>query len=128
MLAAARSLARGNAALAALVERAAGGGQPRGRLDGPGAVRLRVDPRGNVTLFGQETVFRGGELAEVRLSGNGDSDIDLFVLDENGIEVCRSTSRTDHEFCIWRPRWTGRFRIHVVNRGPVPNIFNLVTN
>jgi hypothetical protein len=127
MMEAARALARGDAELTRLVARAAA--QPaRGRLEGPGQVRLQIAARGSVVIFGDETVFRGAELAEVRLAGNGEADLDLMIEDENGIEVCRSTGQTDREYCSWRPRWTGRFRIVVVNTGNVPAQCVLATN
>lgn len=127
MMRVARTLASGNAALLALAdateERAS-----RGRTIGPARAMLRVDGRASMALFSRETEFRAGELAEVAISGDGDTDLDLFVYDEHGIEICRSTGPKDREYCSWRPRWTGRFRIVVHNLGPMWNQFVLVTN
>ena len=72
--------------------------------------------------------FAGGRLAEVMLSGDGDTDLDLFVYDEYGNEVCSDLSIDDQEYCSWRPRWTGFFTIEIENLGGVYNVYTLMTN
>jgi hypothetical protein len=73
-------------------------------------------------------VFNGGQLAEAGIAGDGDSDLDLFVYDENDHLVCRSTASTDREYCRWWPRWTGPFRIEIQNLGGVADLYRLATN
>jgi hypothetical protein len=73
-------------------------------------------------------VFNGGQLAEVGIAGDGASDLDLFVYDENDHLVCRSTASTDREHCRWWPRWTGPFRIEIQNLGAVADLYRLATN
>jgi len=73
-------------------------------------------------------VFNGGQLAEAGIAGDGDSDLDLFVYDENDHLVCRSTASTDREYCRWWPRWTGPFRIEIQNLGAVADLYRLPTN
>ncbi len=73
-------------------------------------------------------VFNAGQLAEAGVAGDGDSDLDLFVYDENDHLVCRSTASTDREYCRWWPRWTGSFRIEIQNLGAVANLYRLATN
>ena len=73
-------------------------------------------------------VFNAGQLAEAGVAGDGDSDLDLFVYDENDHLVCRSTASTDREYCRWWPRWTGPFRIEIQNLGAVANLYRLATN
>jgi hypothetical protein len=73
-------------------------------------------------------VFNAGQLAEAGIAGDGDSDLDLFVYDENDHLVCRSTASTDREYCRWWPRWTGPFRIEIQNLGAVANLYRLATN
>ena len=75
-----------------------------------------------------EIQFAGGRLAEVLLSGDGDTDLDLFVYDEYGNEVCSDVSFDDQEYCSWRPRWTGFFTIEIENLGGVYNVYTLTTN
>jgi hypothetical protein len=72
--------------------------------------------------------FYGGELARVRVIGDGDTDLDLYVLDENGHVVAADTDYTDTCVVVWQPRWTGRFTIRVVNCGSVYNHFALAVD
>ncbi|MCX7962606.1 MAG: hypothetical protein N2653_13690, partial [Burkholderiales bacterium] len=72
--------------------------------------------------------FRGLEPALVGISGDGDTDLDLFVYDETGRLVCRSERPVDEEICQWVPRWTGVFRIEVRNLGRVWNRYLILTN
>lgn len=70
--------------------------------------------------------FVAGEMAAVSIAGDGDTDLDLYVYDENGNEICRSVSTVDRETCRFRPRWTGYFRIEVRNLGNVYNRYRIV--
>ena len=73
-------------------------------------------------------VYSGGQLAEAGLAGDGSSDLDLLVYDENDHLVCRSASSSDREYCQWWPRWTGSFRIEIQNLGTAANLYRLTTN
>lgn len=83
-------------------------------------------------LAGTTDVYRvtfiGGSLAEVALTGDGDTDLDLSIYDEHGSLVCDDFGPTDDAYCSWVPRWTGLFRIHVENLGDVYNRYRLATN
>lgn len=72
--------------------------------------------------------FYAGELAQVGLIGDGDTDLDLYVYDENGNLIASDTAYGDVCYCEWVPLWTGTFRIEVVNLGSVYNIFDIETN
>lgn len=110
--------------LVAMADDVAGAGA-RGREGGP--TRTVTVVRSGATDVFSNVVFRGGEPAFVGISGDGDSDLDLYVYDENGNLICRSTSAGDDEACRWNPRWTGPFRIQVRNLG-VANRYLIVTN
>jgi hypothetical protein len=69
--------------------------------------------------------FYGGELARVRVVGDGDTDLDVYVLDENGNLIASDTGPTDVCSVVWQPRWTGPFIIRVVNCGDVYNRFTI---
>ncbi len=60
------------------------------------------------------TVFEGEERAKVDMVAY-QSDVDIYIYDENGNEVCKSTSNGSVEWCYWTPRWTGSFEIRVEN-------------
>lgn len=97
----------------------------RGDVTGPNhhydSVNARTTDVYNVT-------FAGGQLAEVAISGDGDTDLDLYVYDEYGNLIVSSTSYGDDEYVSWYPRWTGNFTVRVENLGGVYNAYLLVTN
>lgn len=72
--------------------------------------------------------FRGNELAEIVVNGDHDTDLDLYVYDENGNLIASDTDYTDICYVSFYPRWTGAFYVKVVNRGGVYNQFELATN
>lgn len=69
--------------------------------------------------------FVGGYQAGAYLSGDSDTDLDLYIYDQNGNQVCRSTSSGDDEYCVWNPIWTGPFKVVIKNRGSVSNNYIL---
>jgi len=126
LMAEAQALAAGNAELSeALAARAAMASRTYGAVGGPGQNTTRV--RGFATHT-YDTRFRKNELAEVGLDGDNDSDLDLYVFDQNGNIICASESGGDAEYCSWYPKWTGMFRIAVVNRGRSSNVYWIGTN
>ena len=72
--------------------------------------------------------FVAGRLAEVAVSGDGDTDLDLYVYDSNGNLIEKDADYTDDCYVSWVPKWTGRFKIKIVNRGRVANRYVLITN
>jgi len=129
MLATARALAGGSAPLRALIEQAAQPQASRGRMSGPLTGTIVMQPQAQWRSDPQQgLVFRAGERAEVAIQGDGDTDVDLFVLDEMGTEICRRVGPTDREFCAWTPRWTGEFTITLRNLGDRPNRVRLISN
>lgn len=75
-----------------------------------------------------EILFTGGELAEVAISGDGDTDLDLTIYDEFGNYIGSDTGATDDAYVAWTPRWTGKFRVEVRNPGTVHNQYVMITN
>lgn len=120
----ARQLARGNEDVLAMIDDFADV-STRGSVTGVGTYKRRISARS--TVFISER-YRGGELAEIALIGDGDTDVDLFVFDANNNEICRSTRRGDREYCSWTPAWTRNFTIAAKNYGSVYNQTTLITN
>jgi hypothetical protein len=124
ILAEARDLGRGDKITMLLVDETAAtvaggaGGERKTHQD-------TVQPGGTDVY---RVVFTGGQLAEVGVAGDGDSDLDLYVYDNNDNLVCRSASSSDREYCHWWPRWTGPFRIEVQNLGMAANSYRVMTN
>lgn len=78
----------------------------------------RVPAHGSVTFHCN---FYGGSFCEAAVVGDGDTDLDVYVYDENWNLITSDTDYSDRCYVSWNPRWTGRFHIKVVNRGGVYN-------
>ena len=124
LLTQARRMARGNELVLTLANEVEAAGA-KGNLRGPRTYRIKVDPQQAINV---QADFKGLEPAEIQIAGDGDTDVDLVVYDENDIEICRSMGERDQESCRWFPAWTGRFTIRLINLGAVWNGVQLVTN
>jgi hypothetical protein len=69
--------------------------------------------------------FRAGETAYVTIDGDGDTDLDVFVYDENGNLITFDTGLGDNAVLAFTPLWTGTFTIEVVNNGVVSNQYTI---
>ena len=69
--------------------------------------------------------FRGYEDAAVIISGDGDTDLDLYVFDGNGNLIGSDTDGSDDCVVRFMPYWTGTFRIEVSNLGSVYNEYHI---
>jgi hypothetical protein len=97
----------------------------RGRASGPAVTTDRVNAGATDTY---RVTYRGNELAEILIIGDGDTDLDLYVYDENGNDICTDDDYTDQMYCSWVPSWTGEFTIRIKNRGDVYNVYDFLTN
>jgi hypothetical protein len=120
----ARDLAKGDKITNLLIDETAG----MGVTNAPGRPKTHQDTVQPGATDVYNVVFNAGQLAEAGIAGDGESDLDLFVYDENDHLVCRSTASTDREYCRWWPRWTGPFRIEIQNLGAAANLYRLATN
>ena len=114
-----------NETLLALIDASRGDATMKGRVGGPASTIDRVLAGATDTW---RIRFRGNELAQVSVIGDGDTDLDLYVYDENGNLICRDIDGTDQTYCSWFPRWAGSFTIKVENLGGMYNQYRLVTN
>ena len=121
----AKQFAGTNEALQTLIEDSKASGATKGAGGGPKSGTTSV-LAGDTDVF--RITFRGGEWAEVTVVGDGDTDLDLHVYDENGNLVDSDTDVTDVAYCGWIPRWTGTFRVEVKNWGRVYNRYRITTN
>lgn len=127
LVVAARKLAGDDAQLLARVAEVDQSSE-RGRVGGPRRITTQVLAYSNDNWNMDGMWFSGGQLAEVGIVGDGDTDLDLYVYDENANLICRSESYSDTEYCSWEPSWTGPFLVIVRNLGPVWNEYMLLTN
>lgn len=97
----------------------------RGRVNGPATDVSTVAANSYVYY----TVnFRAGELAECAVIGDGDTDLDVYVYDQNNNLITKDIDYTDNCYVSWTPRWTGAFKIKIVNRGNVYNRYIIAVN
>ena len=123
MLNTARQLAGNDEAVLTLVERAEAEA-PDGSVTAARAA--------SVLGAGQQDVwtlpFFGGNLAEIAVIGDGDTDLDLRISDQNGTTICANSSTGDTDYCNWVPAWNGYFTVSVANLGPLQNSYVLLSN
>ncbi|MEL7100788.1 MAG: hypothetical protein AAGM84_18325 [Pseudomonadota bacterium] len=124
MLAAATEFAGGDPSITGLIEDVKAEGS-RGRIGGASRTLSRL-PGGKVDVF--KVPFYGGRVAELGIVGDGDSNLDLVVQDENGNTICIDRTRSDRIYCSFTPRWDGYFVVAVANMGRVRNSYYILTN
>jgi hypothetical protein len=61
----------------------------------------------------------------VTVRGDGDTDLDLYIVNENGVRVAYDDDLSDHCVAVWMPPRTGRYFIRVVNLGDVYNRYRI---
>jgi hypothetical protein len=126
LIADARKYAAGDSAMLTWAAKVEGSlNQTRGAVGGAkqGSHSVRARSTDQFTL-----AFTAGRLAEILVSGDGDTDLDLYVYDSNNNLITYSEDYSDDCYVSWVPRWTGNFIIKVVNRGSVFNRYVIVTN
>jgi hypothetical protein len=127
LLADAKKYAAGDAGMIAWADKVQRslGAKTRGAAGGP---RYQIDAVSAKSSRSYQLNFTAGKLAEVAVSGDGDTDIDLYVYDQSGNLIGISEDYSDDCYVSWVPKWTGAYTIKVVNRGGVYNRFEIATN
>ena len=127
ILADAKALAEGDETITKLLTQIEENGKVshRGAVNGPSKTYEVVN--GNC-VHTYQISFTANYVAEIAVSGDGDTDLDLYVYDSLGNLIVCDTSYSDDCYVRWVPRWTGRFVVKVVNRGPLYNRYVLLTN
>lgn len=125
MLAEAGQLAGDDEALAGLVARA---GDAASQNDPAGTVFRTYSSlhAGKTDVF--KVPFYGDRLAELAIVGDGDSNLDLVVSDEEGNVICLDRSYSDKLYCSFTPRVDGAFFVGVRNQGRLANSYYILTN
>jgi hypothetical protein len=126
ILADAKMLADGDAILLARIDKLEkAGSTSRGAVGGPkyGTYKVAAGGTDSFTIK-----FFANERASIAVSGDGDTDLDLYVYDENGNLLVSDNDYSDDCIVNWTPLWTGQFYVKVVNRGNVYNRYEIATN
>jgi hypothetical protein len=95
---------------------------------GSGYPKYQVDRVNAFSTIRYQLQFYGNQWAEIMVSGDGDTDLDLYIYDSNGILVAYDEGYTDDCYVRFIPRWTGYFTIVIKNLGRVYNQFQIWTN
>jgi hypothetical protein len=77
-----------------------------------------LQPRMRDTRFVE---FQAGKPVEITVTSDHNTDVDLFVFDQFGRQVASDESLGPNSFVRFVPAQTGRYRLEVVNLGPLPN-------
>ena len=117
LLADAKKFAAGDKTLLALIDKV-NSSATRGSTVGVEYITHNIPANGYSWIT---RTFYANSFCEAAVKGDGDTDLDLYIYDENGNLIARSVSYSDREYVSWRPSWTGTFKIKVVNRGNVYN-------
>lgn len=124
----AKALAQGDANLLAVINNVAADAQgaQRGNTKGPSRDVATIAAKGLVKYV---KGFEGKKLAEITVSGDGSTDLDLDVYDSLGRHIS-TLRRTDAGDCYvsWVPSFTQKYLIRITNRGGEANTFVILTN
>jgi hypothetical protein len=96
-----------------------------GRYEGPTWAEDSVLAHSTQTYY---FWFVGGEYAVVQVAGDGGTDVDVYVYDQDGYLVASDTDRSDWCYVSWYAGRTQRYRVEVRNLGGVWNEYVLTTN
>lgn len=124
MMASARALAGEDEVMLGLIDDVEAEGS-RGRIGGASRTLSRL-PAGQTDRW--KVPFYGRSYAEVAVIGDGDSNLDVLITDENGNTICYDVSWSDKLYCDFVPAWNGNFFITVQNVGRKRNSYYLLTN
>lgn len=125
ILADAKTLADGDKTLLAMIEKVEKTKPSRGAVGGPKEGYYKL-PAGSTHTY--EIQVYGRELFEIAVSGDGDTDLDLYVYGAGGKLVAKDDDYSDDCYLKMYPNYSGYYIVKVVNRGNVYNRYMIVTN
>lgn len=79
-------------------------------------------------IYGFDVEARGGEVLRVAAIGDGDTNIDLLVRDDQGALVCRDGFGDHYPVCTVARTRDGKMRIDIINRGAVWTKVQILSN
>lgn len=96
-----------------------------GSVNGPQHKRSTVNANSTDVY---NIVFEEQRLATVRVSGDGSTDLDCYVYDNNDNLVGEDVNSLDECLIMFTPKWTGKFKVKIRNLGSQPNEYSIHTN
>ena len=128
LLADARRLAGRDATMLAWASEVEAAMNPTGTRGAVGGPRYQVDRVYAFSTITYQLQFRASQLAEVLVSGDGDTDLDLYIYNPYGTLVGYDEYWTDDCYVSWIPPATQTYTIVIKNLGRVYNRFQIWTN
>ncbi|MFH0893788.1 MAG: hypothetical protein V2A54_05070 [Bacteroidota bacterium] len=130
LLADAKEMAKGDVNLLAMITATeakipAETAATRGALGGPASWNGTVFADSDKTIYAS---FKKGQLAEITIQGDGKSDLDLYVYDEDGNMITSDNGKYDECYVSWTPKQTLAYKIVIKNGGTTDNDCMLVSN
>lgn len=117
----AEEMAEGDAALTAMIK-SVRQSATRGAVGGSRSGTFKLSANSYHTF---RYKFYANSEASLMVSGDGDTDLDVYVYDANGNLITKDDDYSDDCICTWYPAWTGAFTIKVINRGNVWNRYSI---
>jgi len=97
----------------------------RDAVSGPKYLYDKIGADGQMTYT---IAFEANKLAEVLVCGDGDTNLDLYVYDQNNELIVSDEGYSDDCYVRFVPKHTVNFNVVVKNRGQVYNRFELLVN
>jgi len=123
LLADAKELAEGDATYLALIAKVES--KTKGAIPGPSRTQSSVRAR-STDIYNIR--FYAFEVANIYVAGDGDTDLDLYVYDQNGNLITKDDSYSFDAGVSFIPYCTCPFTIKIVNRGNVYNRYVMYTD
>jgi hypothetical protein len=127
LLAEARMLSRGDAALGSIITRLEVAARTVARGTGTGP-RQRYARIGGGNRQVHNVAFRGMEPAVVYVGGDGGTRLELGIFDSQGRLIASDITKFGDCLVKWVPPRSGRYRIEVANRSSTSDWYLLITN
>lgn len=89
---------------------------PRGLIGGAMSWVRDIPASSDVTY---RLAAYGGYVWNIVAAGDGDTDVDMEIRDENGNLICRDIAPYSRASCRFTPAWNGYFSVRIINLGPV---------
>jgi hypothetical protein len=100
--------------------------------NGKPAIKVPEAKDGKPGIVELKVVYVANKLAEFMLIGDGDTDIDVYIIDAKGALVTKDEDPEEYgsDLCVcrWTPTEEQEFTIRIVNRGKVYNLCQAATN
>ncbi len=97
----------------------------RGRSGGIGSISMSINSY-STHKFGVK--FESDEVAKVQITGNGSTDLDLYIYDKDESLIGKATDATDVGYVSWEHTSPEAVTIVIKNNSSAANSYEMITN